>query len=192
MQQKLNTFQQVRGLSQRPAVLFSATMLERMWPNYQLFCELCDFEGADQARSGLNLVWEWLSAPKAKINFSLQFEKLEEFIPNPDTHDNFGVYPAIDFMMSLLATLQLILMQDQQGAVVVSKLSQGSVEAFIEATAEQPVDSADIKKHPLMQWEVEFQQALLTMLEQDQAPVSDYRQLAREEQVSNLGIEFVD
>lgn len=163
MNKKLNIFQQVRELDGWYAVAFSASLLERMLPNYVLFCEATEFADPTQYRNSLNAIWEWLAVPKAKINFTAQLEKIEELVPDASDFDNYGVYPAIDVAMSMSATILLIQNEDPQGAVVVSKLSQGGVEAFIEASTEQTITDLDIKGHPLMQWEIETQKELLVL-----------------------------
>ena len=192
MQPKLNTFQRVRELEGWHAVAFSAALVQRMQPNYALFCQLTEFADDSQFRNTLNSVWEWLSVPRAKINFSTQLDKVEEVTPDAADFDNYGVFPAIDAAISLAAVLSLILKQDEQGAVVVSKLSQGCVESFIEATLDEK-DESDVKSHPLMQWEIEFQQSLLDALA-NMKPDADnaklLKQMAVEEGVSNLGIEI--
>ena len=190
---KLNTFAQVRELKGWAAVAFAATLVQRMQPNYQLFCEVSDFEGAEQFRKSLETIWEWLRGSKVKINFALQLDKVEEATPDANDFDHYGVYPAIDAAISLAATLSLIMGEEAQGAVMVSKLSQGCVEAFVEATAEQELDSQAIKEHPLMQWEIEFQQQLLeevTQLSPGSKSVQHLQGLAKEEGVSNIGIEI--
>mgnify|MGYP000060956427 FL=1 len=191
LKKKLNIFQQVRELEGWHAVAFSATLLERMLPNYVLFCEATDFADPAQYRNSLNSIWEWLAVPKAKINFSVQLEKVEDAVPDAVNFDNYGVYPAIDMAMSLSATILLIQGEDPQGAVVVSKLSQGGVEAFIEASTEEDISDVDIKQHPLMQWEVETQQELLIFLStcaKNSESCKHLKQLATAEGMSNIGL----
>ncbi|MCF2947442.1 YjaG family protein [Paraglaciecola aquimarina] len=193
MNKKLNIFQQVRELEGWYAVAFSATLLERMLPNYTLFCEVTEFADPAQYRKTLNSIWEWLAVPKAKINFAAQLEKVEELVPDASDFDNYGVYPAIDVAMSMSATILLIQEQDLQGAVVVSKLSQGGVEAFIEASSEQELEPQDIKQHPLMQWEIETQQELLILLNKSPKNAETCKKLktlATTEGMSNIGIEI--
>lgn len=193
MNKKLSIFQQVRELEGWYAVAFATTLLERMLPNYTLFCEVTEFTDAAQYRNSLNAIWEWLAVPKAKINFSAQLEKVEEAVPDAKNFDNYGVYPAIDVAMSLSATILLIQGEDPQGAVVVSKLSQGTVEAFIEASAEQPLTDLEIKQHPLMQWEIETQKELLILLANNPKNADTcklLKQLAVGEGMSNIGIEI--
>jgi uncharacterized protein YjaG (DUF416 family) len=191
LKKKLNIFQQVRELEGWHAVAFSATLLERMLPNYVLFCEATEFADPAQYRNSLNSIWEWLAVPKAKINFSVQLEKVEDAVPDAVNFDNYGVYPAIDMAMSLSATILLIQGEDPQGAVVVSKLSQGGVEAFIEASTEEDISDVDIKQHPMMQWEVETQQELLIFLStcaKNSESCKHLKQLATAEGMSNIGL----
>ncbi|WP_158966025.1 YjaG family protein [Paraglaciecola sp. L3A3] len=193
MNNKLNIFQQVRELEGWDAIAFSATLLERMLPNYTLFCEVTEFADPAPYRNSLNSIWEWLSVPKTKINFSAQLEKIEELVPDASDFDNYGVYPAIDVAMSMSALILLIQGEDPQGAVVVSKLSQGGVEAFIEASAGQSLESQEIKQHPLMQWEIETQQELLVLLKENGKGAETCKKLkalATAEGMSNIGIEM--
>lgn len=188
-QQKLTTFARVRALSGWKAEAFSAALLERMLPNYQLFCEVTGFDDEKVCRTCLDLIWERLSAPKSKINFGLQLEKVESVTPDTADYDFFGVYPAIDAAIGLAATVQLILKQDEQGAVVVSKLSQGSVEAYLLSTGEATDDT--VKQHPLMEYEVAIQNALLDHLDGVTSSAGIARELkaiALEEQMSNIGL----
>jgi uncharacterized protein YjaG (DUF416 family) len=193
LNKKLNIFQQVRELEGWYAVAFSATLLERMLPNYVLFCEATEFADPAQYRNSLNAIWEWLAVPKTKINFAVQLEKVEDAVPDASDFDNYGVFPAIDMAMSLSATILLIQGEDPQGAVVVSKLSQGGVEAFIEASSEQDISDLDIKQHPLMQWEIETQQELLVFLSKcpkNAQSCKQLKQLATAEGMSNIGLEI--
>jgi uncharacterized protein YjaG (DUF416 family) len=192
---KLNLFQQVRELKDWQAVAYATTLVERMLPNYMLFCEVTEFSDGKQFRNTLNLLWEWLAIPKASINFNVQAERIEESTPEPNDFDHFGVYPALDVAMSLTAIISLIQQQDLQGAVVVSKLSQGSVEAFIDATKEtdDELSNQEIRQHPLMQWEIEFQQELLEEVVSKasrQEKVKKLKTMACEEGISNIGIEI--
>ena len=191
MQKKLTVFQEVRDLQGWQAVAYAATLLERMLPNYTLFCEVTEFADPSVYRNSLDAIWDWLSSPKAKINFTAQLEKVELAVPDAADFDNFGVFPAIDVAMSMTAIILLIQGEDPQGAVVVSKLSQGGVEAFIEATAEGDISDAEIKAHPLMQWEIETQQELLGFyLPHNATTCKLLKQFAREPGISNIGIEY--
>ncbi|BCO20659.1 hypothetical protein KUC3_35160 [Alteromonas sp. KC3] len=189
--QKLNTFGRVRALEGWKAVAFGAALLERMLPNYVLFCEVTETGDATGLRNCLNLVWESLKSPKSKFNVAVQLEKVEVATPDTSEFDNYGVYPAIDAAIGLAGLLNLVAGDDPQGAVVISKLSQGSVEAYLLATDE--ADDESVKSHPLMEFEVEVQNELLDYVEQAKYPakaVDEMKQLALEAGISNIGLEL--
>lgn len=191
MQSKLNTFARVRELSDWKAIAFGAALVERMLPNYQLFCETSGFDDEGVNRKCLDLIWEWLRTPRSKINFGVHLERVEEATPDIQDHDSYGVYPAIDAAIALGALVNLVLKQDEQGAVVVSKLSQGSVEAFLLLTEEANDDT--VKQHPLMQFEVDTQQELLNELQtlaRKPEALNAYKALALEAGISNIGLEI--
>lgn len=188
---KLSVFQQVRELNEWQACGFALVLLERMYPNYQLFCEVTEFCDPSQLRNTLNSVWEWLAIPGTKINYEAHRVRLDEATPDINNFDNFGVYPALDFAVSLDAMLNLMSGEDPQGAVVVSKVSQGSVEAYIDASEGEDVD---IKAHPLMTWEIELQSEVLSFLnggaKRNKETVKALKKLAIDEGISNIGIEI--
>ncbi|MGB0214330.1 MAG: YjaG family protein [Alteromonas oceani] len=188
---KLSTFAQVRALEGADAVAFSAALLQRMVPNYQLFCELTEFAEPDTLSKCLDLIWESLCSPKSKINFATQLEKVEEATPDVSDYDSFGVYPALDAAIAMSSAINLIMKVDPHGAVVVSKLSQGSVEAYLLASGEATED--DVKAHPLMQFEIAIQQELLDAVT-TKAPmtqkVSKLKTIAASEGISNIGLEI--
>ena len=191
MTTKLSTFAQVRALEGADAIAFSAALLQRMVPNYQLFCELTEFAEPDTLTKCLDLIWESLCSPKSKINFATQLEKVEEATPDVSDYDSFGVYPALDAAIAMSSAINLIMKVDPHGAVVVSKLSQGSVEAYLLASGEATED--DVKVHPLMQFEIAIQQELLDAVT-TKAPmtqkVSKLKTIAASEGISNIGLEI--
>ena len=197
MNKKLSLFQEVRDLPPWRAVAFGCALLERMLPNYRLFCAASKFTDSKVMDNLLQILWGWVIDPKAKINFEVQLEKLEEITPDPQDFDHFGVYPALDCAMSMAALFNLLNKEDEQGAVVVCKLSQGSVEAFIDFTepdiSNSEVRNQLVKQHPLMQWEIDTQIEIIEYVkshERGKAMVKALRDLALREGVSNIGIEI--
>ena len=89
------------------------------------------------------------------------------------------------------SAINLIMKVDPHGAVVVSKLSQGSVEAYLLASGEATED--DVKIHPLMQFEIAIQQELLDAVT-TKAPmtqkVSKLKTIGASEGISNIGLEI--
>ena len=191
MTTKLSTFAQVRALEGADAIAFSAALLQRMVPNYQLFCELTEFAEPDTLSKCLDLIWESLCSLKSKINFATQLEKVEEATPDVSDYDSFGVYPALDAAIAMSSAINLIMKVDPHGAVVVSKLSQGSVEAYLLASGEATED--DVKMHPLMQFEIAIQQELLNAVT-TKAPITQkvakLKTIAASEGISNIGLDI--
>ena len=185
---KLSTFQQVRDLSKKPAVAFSAALLQRMLPNYELFCEVNEFGDKDLASKLVDLIWEWLNASKAKINYAVQLEKLEEITPDIENFNNFGVYPALDFCMALTATLQLMSDEEPNGAVMVAKLSQGGVEAYLLALSETDLTNEEVKQDPLMQFEIDTQLEVLAMCKNKSIDFKSLRAEMKAQEMSNIGL----
>lgn len=197
LNKKLSLFQEVRDLPPWRAVAFGCALLERMLPNYRLFCTTTEFTDSKVMDNLLQILWSWIIDPKTKINFDVQLEKLEEITPDPENFDHFGVYPALDCAMSMAALFNLMNKEDEQGAVVVCKLSQGSVEAFIDFTepdiSDSEVRNQLVKQHPLMQWEIATQVEIIEYVkshERGKTMVKALRDLALREGVSNIGIEI--
>ncbi|WP_268410316.1 YjaG family protein [Alteromonas sp. a30] len=197
MKKKLTLFQDVRELHSWRAVAFSCALLERMLPNYHLFCSATGFADSAVMDNLLQTLWSWVIDPRTKINLTVQLEKLEEITPDTSEFEHFGVYPALDCAMSMTAVFNLLNKEDEQGAVVVSKLSQGTVENFIEFTDEDVIQAEDrsaaIKAHPLMQWEISTQQEVLDFVkthDRNKESVRALRALVREEGMSNIGLDM--
>ena len=75
----------LQKLSQWQKIALSASLLERMLPNYQMFSEGAEFGDFSIIRNQLDLVWQRLNKnQKIKINYEAQLLKLEEQIPDPE------------------------------------------------------------------------------------------------------------
>lgn len=188
---KLTTFARVRELDYWQAAYFSAALLSRMTPNFTLFAHAINHESPELLDKILELVKESLVSPKSKINFALQRQKVEDAAPDIADYDLFGVFPANDACMAMIAALNLLSREDMSGAVVISKLSQGSVEAYLLNSGE--ANDETIKNHPLMMYEVSIQNDLLDIL--DIAPKNKHTlqrclEIALEEKMTNIGIDL--
>ncbi len=196
-EKKLNLFAQVRELSPVASLAFCACLLERQVPNFSLFCDIVESGDGAQMEKALEQIWLAYGAKIARQKFSTNIallrDKVEVVTPDAADFDNFGVYPAIDCAMAMVAALNLVSGDDPQGAVVLSKLSQGSVESVILAT-EGELDNAAIKLHPLMQRELAFQQHLVALLNESDTPlpVKQLKAFAVEDGSTNIGIALDD
>lgn len=193
--QKLSAWQQIT---------FSAALIERMLPNYQMFSAVENFGDVAVLKNQLNLIWQWLDRKnRVKINYDAQIAKLEAQVPDPETFDSFGVFPAIDACMALLSLLQFMQDKEQQGAESVSKLSENTVAYYCELeqaqieedenTASHQATETLFDEHPLMQWEIATQNELFDFI-QNQTETVKACKLAKaivlEEGMSSLGIEI--
>lgn len=196
----------LKKFSQWQQVAFCAALLERMIPNYQMFAEHAEFGEFKILRNQLDLIWQWLDKDnRCKINYDAQIAKLEEQVPDPEAFDFFGVFPALDSAMALMSLLQS--MQDTQNSAFenIGKLSENSVSYYVELSLAQEIDQqapddaeiiitpAQIKEHPLMQWEVATQNELFDFLKtasENKATCLKAKALVLEEGLSNLGIDI--
>ncbi|MDO6788778.1 DUF416 family protein [Cobetia marina] len=177
---------------------FMATLTERLLPNAGFYAEAngtaSALETTRELRKLLDLVWEQLRVRDAKIDFSLQAEKVTAF--EPDEHDDsFGARRALEAVMALTACIDVLISEEPEAALKISRLSADGVRALIDLQAgegiEQEALEAMIREHPLMIDERDFQDAVLESVEAPQLSRDDWRalkQLGRNEDVSNLGL----
>jgi len=195
----------LQKLSQWQKIAFSAALLERMLPNYQMFAEGAEFGNFNTLRNQLDLIWQRLNkSQKVKINYDAQLLKLEEQIPDPQHFDFFGVYPALDAAMALMSLLQAMQDNEGEGFATISRLSENSVNFYVELCLSQELDEqADdeefevtdtmIAEHALMQWEKEMQNELFDFIKsapENNQSCQTLKTIALEQGVSNLGIEL--
>ena len=197
---KANNFQRLRELGFYQQAAVAATLMERMLPNYQLFSEVMKYGDAELLRHTLDLVWEWLSVKKAKINFPRLADELAEVIPELNHYDCFGVYPAVDTATALDSLLSGISNKDGAEFINVAKISQASVARLIEhETAELDITTEaelkqHVRQHPLMNYEMECLAELIelvsTIRQFERAHVKQLQAWVQEQGVSNLGMEL--
>lgn len=203
-------------LSQWQQIAFSAALLERMLPNYQLFSEAEHFGNINVLRNQLDIIWQWLANRNAvKINAEAQLLKLEPETPDPEKFDSFGVFPALDSCMALAAVWQLMQLKapkknkiseaDLEDVKSISRLSLNSVSYYVELllldeVAQSATNSDEItitpeqlNEHPLMQWEKDTQNELFDFLKfaaEDKRSCELAKKMSLSEGLSNLGIEI--
>jgi uncharacterized protein YjaG (DUF416 family) len=188
--------QQLRSLAAHQQALVATTLVERMLPNYLLFCEVTEFGDGKVLRDALNIVWEKQIVKNLKFNADIQWEKIEPNVPDVEDFDMFGVYPALDTAMALGALLTGIAGDDEDAFIDVCKLSEASVGKVVEQ--ELSVDNDEItaemvEQHELMQYEAEFVAELIQTVSKsprlDKQVVKSFRQRALADGITNIGIE---
>ncbi len=172
---------------------FMASLCERMYPNYQMFCLQSGFGEPQIYRKILDLVWETLVIKDAKVNFDSQLEKLEEAIPSADDYDIYGVYPAIDACIALGELIHSRLSGETLAhAIAISETSIRTV-AMLEMTqAGKEMTDEELKVIPAVEEEWDIQWEIFRLLadceERDLDLIKGLRSDLREAAVSNIGI----
>jgi uncharacterized protein YjaG (DUF416 family) len=174
-------------------VTFMASLCERMYPNYAMFCQQTGFGESQLYRRILDLVWEKLTVKDAKVNFDSQLEKLEAAIPDAGDYDIYGVYPAIDACVALSELLHSRLSGETlEHAIEVSKTSITTV-AMLEMTqAGREMSDEELKDNPAVEEEWDIQWEIFRLLaaceERDIELIKGLRADLREAGSSNIGI----
>lgn len=191
-QPKEGFHQRLQALSPRQQQAFMAALCERLLPNYGLYVQLRESGSPAGLRAVLDLVWERLMVREARIDFELQGEKLAALEP-PLDDDSFGARRAAEAVVALSSLLDTLRGESPGSVLEVSRISKGSVRAYIELTEgeEDAVKLAErVREHPLMADENDFQDAVLEAAEAplDREALKALRQLGRNGGVSNLGL----
>lgn len=177
-------------------LVFMTSLCERMYPNFQLFCQMTEqTEQAKTYQNILNLVWEYLTVKNAKINFENQLEKLEGIIPDVNDYDFFGVVPALDACEALSELLHAIIAGGTlEQAVKLSQISLQTIITLLETQNEREFsekelkESEDIIQELDVQWEI--YRTLKDCEERDVELILGLKNELRSLGISNIGIEI--
>ncbi|BET41982.1 YjaG family protein [Atlantibacter hermannii] len=174
-------------------VTFMASLCERMYPNYAIFCQQTAYGDAHLYRRILDLIWETLTVKDAKVNFDSQLDKLEEAIPAADDYDIYGVYPAIDACVALSELVHSRLSGETlEHAIEVSKASITTVAMLEMSQAGREMTDDELKTNPAVEQEWDIQWEIFRLLadceERDVELIKGLRADLREDGTSNIGI----
>ncbi|RYV01935.1 DUF416 domain-containing protein [Shewanella sp. OPT22] len=195
MTKKTGFFKRLKALSLPQKQLFAIALCQRMYPNYQLFSEVCEFGNPQVLDTTLNLLWQKQYDNKLKLNIDIYLERLDEVAPEPVDFDSYGVFPALDAVSALIALLSAIQSKVEDDITNISKLSSSTVANYIEATCEQELSEAALDdyvfEHPAMNEERELQSMLLDVIEENKISPAFVKELRKEivdSGISNIGI----
>lgn len=174
-------------------VSFMASLCERMYPNYAIFCQQTGYGDAHLYRRILDLIWETLTVKDAKVNFDSQLDKLEEAIPAADDYDIYGVYPAIDACVALSELVHSRLSGETlEHTIEVSKASITTVAMLEMSQASREMTDDELKINPAVEQEWDIQWEIFRLLadckERDIELIKGLRADLREDGTSNIGI----
>ncbi|QYJ83573.1 YjaG family protein [Shewanella aegiceratis] len=196
MSNKPGFFKRLKALEPEQKKLFAIALCQRMYPNYQLFSEVCEFGDPQVLDTVLNLLWQSMYDQKLKLNIDLYLERLDLNTPEPSEFDVYGVYPAMDAAVALTSLLSAIQSKVEDDITNISKLSSATVANYIEATLEEEMDEETLDdhifNHEVMQEEKALQASLLEIIEENPKITADFVKALRKELVqagvSNIGI----
>lgn len=196
MSNKPGFFKRLKALELEQKKLFAIALCQRMYPNYQLFSEVCEFGDPQVLDTVLNLLWQSMYDQKLKLNIDLYLERLDLNTPEPSDFDVYGVYPAMDAAVALTSLLSALQSKVEDDITNISKLSSATVANYIEATLEDEMDEAALDEHifnhEVMQEEKALQASLLEIIEENPKITADFVKALRKELVqagvSNIGI----
>ncbi|VAX77170.1 Uncharacterized protein YjaG [Serratia symbiotica] len=172
---------------------FMVSLCERMYPNYQIFCQKTKFGDPVIYRRILDLVWHVLLMKNIKINFDTQLEKLENYIPSSEGYDLYAVYPAIDACIALGELIHSLLSgQTLEFCIAISQTSIRTV-AMLEMTKmgrEMTRDELKVLPAIVAEWDVQWEifRLLAGCGNHDLNLIKGLRYDLREAAISNIGV----
>lgn len=196
MTNKAGFFKRLKALNLAQKQLFAIALCQRMYPNYQLFSEVCEFGDAKVLDTVLNLLWQKQYDNKLKLNIDIYLERLEENTPEPADYDVYGVYPALDAVVALSSLLGGIQGKIEEDITNISKLSSSTVANYIEAISDVDLDDDALDdfifSHEVMEEERDLQNSLLEIIENNPKITPELVKGLRKDiidaGVSNIGI----
>lgn len=171
---------------------FMACLCERMSINFALYCQIADNDNAKVYKRILDLVWESLLVKKAKINFDLQLEKLEDIIPTINDDSPYMIHPAIDACQALSELLHSYLTDDvTEHSARVSAISAMTIAEFEMTKSDQLLSEEEQKQLPEVIDEFDLQWEIFRLLRDETEHnidlIKGLRDDIRETETSNIG-----
>lgn len=176
---------------------FILALAERAYPNYAMFADLVRPAWGETIRQCLDHGWRYLSLKKHDVDVFRELARLEQAVPDPEDHDMYGVYPALDMVWLLEQALLTQVNPDKRRAPEASQRSLATVTGFVEMTEGEGLDDDQLvdlfDDHELVKLERDFQKAAMKWLRQCESPlhgaIDELRLMAANEGVSNLGLD---
>lgn len=175
-------------------ITFMAALVERMYPNYAVFCQQTAFAEPQAFRQILDTVWEVLTVKNAKVDFERQLEKLEALIPSSQSSEIYLVYPAIDACVALSTLIHTLLDRDLllESVLKISQQSVLTVAQLEEAQTGEAITNDNQKNNQAVceEWDMQWQifRVLREALERDIEMIRGIRNDIRQDDLSNIGL----
>ncbi|MCL6271621.1 YjaG family protein [Sansalvadorimonas sp. 2012CJ34-2] len=174
---------------------FATAMAQRSLSNFGLFSQVTGFGDLSELKHCLNMLWDHIAGQQSAKNFERLLERLEEQTPDIDDFDMYGVYPALDAIVSLTTAVHCAMQPSADEALSNGELSLSTIGKFLGQTEASELKGTElsqyIDQHPLTLQHLDFIDEVCTLLSKAK-PNADMkkklRELALNDGLSELGI----
>ena len=174
---------------------FATAMAQRSLSNYGLFSEVTGFGDISELQHCMNMLWDHIAGQQSAKNFERLLERLEEQTPNVDDFDMYGVYPALDAIVSLTTAVHCAMTPSAEEALCNAQLSLTTIGKFVAQIETPDLKGTELSQyvdqHPLTLQHLDFideVQALLRRSSPNKEMKETLRSLAYNEGISEIGI----
>ncbi|MCP5160235.1 MAG: DUF416 family protein [Hahellaceae bacterium] len=186
----------VRQLKGWRETVFVLALAQRALPNYQLFSEAVQLEGADRVALCLSDFWAAMSERIAENRLIAWLDDVQLRTPLAEDYDYYGVHPACDFCYLIEQALLSQINPEKPRGGDAGERSLQTVMDFLEMSEGEGLSEYKLIKlfdrSPLMQRELEFQKELVYRLRKQPFPSAEFLlqmcEFAADDGVSNIGI----
>ncbi|WP_281648070.1 YjaG family protein [Parendozoicomonas sp. Alg238-R29] len=173
----------------------ATAIAQRSWPNYALFSSVTEFGDSSELNHCLNMLWDHVAGQQSAKNFERLLERLEDQTPDVSQFDMYGVYPALDAIVSLTTAVHCSMNPSQDDALSNARLSLSTIGRFLSQVEVPDLKGVElnqyIEQHPLTLQHLDFiDEAVATLARSkpNQDMKKSLRLLATNDGISELGI----
>jgi uncharacterized protein YjaG (DUF416 family) len=154
-------------LPQRHALAFGVWQLERMIPNFLEFCIEESYGGVWILRCAVVCGWSVVETGSKNLLEGLTADMCNEIAPDTELFESKYVSSALDTATAAGNMIDYVKTNDVSLIVDMASLARDSADVFIQLSSDCDPDSIEdsIITHPLMQKELQYQEADVTFLE---------------------------
>lgn len=187
---------QLKALKPWQQAAFAIAMAERGWPNFALFADIAEFGEPEEVRHCLNMLWDYVAGQQSTKNFERLLERLEEQTPDVEQYDMYGVYPALDAVVTITTAVQCAMQPTLEEAASTGALSLATIGRFIRFREAGELSGTElaqyIEEHELYEAQQAFISEVISCLETSPTQKPELKKtlklLAANDNTSHLGI----
>lgn len=161
---------QIKNLDFNKQLIVAYLTCERLYPNYVYFSNKFEFGNSSKLRSAIDYIYEHLFVNDFNVvKIKILIASVEKNTPEPGEFETILASSALDAGVSIIETLESMIVKDRDRLSDVSKSAVETVYMYIQEIENldyQNDEEFDIKmdNHPLMKKEVQIQQGIITYL----------------------------